>query len=160
MKVLSRFRRILGSFWGPSRYETARWGARSGTVRRHFVGLERSLAFQTRIVTSTSIIAVKRFIRCRYGDLSWVSSRDVASSGLLCMPTKEVRRSGYADIHGSGSALRRHVLRECSGPHCGAVGSARNRPRGRSRRWICTSAAAQNPRSRDRVRRWRRGSPG
>ena len=69
MKVLSRFRRILGSFWGPSRYETAEWGARSGTVRRHFVGLERSLAFQTRIVASTSILAVKRFIRCRYGDI-------------------------------------------------------------------------------------------
>ena len=33
-----------------------------------------------------------------------VSSRDLASSGLLCMPTKEVRRSGYADTHGSGSA--------------------------------------------------------
>ena len=47
----------------------ARWGARSDTVRRHFVGLEQSLAFQTRIVTSTSISAVKRFIRCRYGDL-------------------------------------------------------------------------------------------
>ena len=69
MKVLSRFRRILGSFWGPSRYETARWGARSGTVRRHFVGLERSLAFQTRLVTYPSILDVKRFIRFRYGDL-------------------------------------------------------------------------------------------
>ena len=33
-----------------------------------------------------------------------VSSRDLASSGLLCMPTKEVRQSGYADTHGSGSA--------------------------------------------------------
>ena len=65
-----------------------------------------------------------------------VSSRDLASSGLLCMPTKEVRRSGYADTHGSGSALRRHVRRECSGPYCGTVGSARNRPRGRSARWI------------------------
>ena len=69
MKVLSRFRRIWGSLWGPSRYETARWGARSGSVRRHFVGLERSLAFQTRLVTSPSILDVKRFIICRYGDL-------------------------------------------------------------------------------------------
>ena len=69
MKVLSRFRRILGSVWGPSRYETAEWGARSGIVRRHFVGLERSLAFQTRIVTSKSISTVKRFIKCRLGDL-------------------------------------------------------------------------------------------
>ena len=74
-----------------------------------------------------------------------VSSRDLASSGLLCMPTKEVRRSGYFDIHGSGSALRRHALRECSGPRCGAVGSARNRPRGRSRRWICTFGRGPKP---------------
>ena len=59
-----------------------------------------------------------------------VSSRDLASSGLLCMPTKEVRRSGYADTLGSGSALRRHVRRGCSGPYCGTVRSARNRPRG------------------------------
>ena len=69
MNVLSRFRRILGSIWGPSRYETTKWGARLGTVRRHFVGLERSLAFQTRAVASCSISAVKRFIRCRCSDL-------------------------------------------------------------------------------------------
>ena len=74
---------------------------------------------------------------------STVSSRDLASSGLLCMPTKEVRWSGYADTHGSGSALRRHALRECSGSYCGTVGSARNRPRCRYPRWIRTSAAAQ-----------------
>ena len=92
--------------------------------------------------------------------LSAVSSRDLASSGLLCMPTREVRRSGYADTHGSGSALRRHVLRERSGPYCGTVGSARNRPRGRSPRWIRTLAAAQNPWSPDRVIRWRSSGGG
>jgi hypothetical protein len=66
MKVGTHFGLILGPF---AIYETARWGARSGTVRRHFVGLEQSLAFQTRIVTSTSISYVKRFIICCYGDL-------------------------------------------------------------------------------------------
>ena len=90
--------------------------------------------------------------------LSPVNSRDLASSRLLCMTTKEMRRSGYTDTHGSGSALRRHVLRDCSGPYCGTVGSARNRPRGRSPRWIRTSAAAQNPWSRDRVISWRGGA--
>ena len=89
-------RRIWGSFWVPSRNETAQWGARSGTIRRHFVGLEQSLAFQTRIVTSPLISAVKRFIRCRYG-LVTVISRELArpgSSGLLC--TCRQRRCGGA----------------------------------------------------------------
>ena len=155
MKVLSRFRAHFGSLRDMRRPNGVR-------ARALFIAFRRFGA----------IFGAPNAYRDLYIDLSFqtfhhmplrrspVSSRDLASSGLLCMPTKEVRRSGYADIHGSGSALRRHVLRECSGPHCGAVGSARNRPRGRSRRWICTSAAAQNPRSRDRVRRWRRGSPG
>ena len=91
---------------------------------------------------------------------STVSSRDLTSSGLLCMPTREVRRSGYADTLGSGSVLRRHVRRGCSGPYCGTVGSARNRPRGRSPRWIRTLAAAQNPWSPDRVIRWRSSGGG
>ena len=108
MKVY--LRRIMGSFWVPSRNETAQWGARSGTIRRNFVGLEQSLAFQTRIVNYPSISAVKRFIRC-----ITVISRELARPGIiwasLCMPTKEVRQSGYADTHGSESALRRHVLR-------------------------------------------------
>ena len=42
--VLSRFGRIWGAFW-TLRNETAGWGARPATVRRHFVGSERSMAF-------------------------------------------------------------------------------------------------------------------
>ena len=135
--VLSHFGLILGPF---ARYETAAMGCALG---------HRSSPFRR----FGAIFGVPNANRDLYIDLSCqtfhqmplrrspVSSRDLASSGLLWHPTKEVQRSGYADIHGSGSALRRHVLRECSGPHCGAVGSARNRPRGRSPRWMRTSAA-------------------
>ena len=67
--VLSRFGRIWGAFW-TLRNETARWGARPASVRRHFVGSERSMAFQTRLVTSTLISAISRCIKGRYGDLT------------------------------------------------------------------------------------------
>ena len=66
--VLSRFGRIWGAFW-TLRNETAGWGARPATVRRHFVGSERSMAFQRRLMTSPSISAIGRFVRGRYGDL-------------------------------------------------------------------------------------------
>ena len=63
--VLSHFGRIWGAFW-TLRNETAGWGARPATVRRHFVGSERSMAFQTRLMTAFSISAISRFIRGRY----------------------------------------------------------------------------------------------
>ena len=66
--VLSRFGRIWGAFW-TLRNETAGWGARPATVRRHFVGSERSMAFQRRLMTSLPISPIGRFIRGRYGDL-------------------------------------------------------------------------------------------
>ena len=149
---------LLDSTWVPSRYETVQCGCALGRRSSPFRRFGAIFGVPNAYHDLSFDLSCQTFHQMPVR-LSPVSSRDLASSGLLCMPTKEVRRSGYADIHGSGSALRLHVLRECSGPHCGAVGSARNRPRGRSPRWIRTSAAAQNPRSRDRVRRWRRGSP-
>ena len=52
-----------------------------------------------------------------------MSSRDLDKIWLLCIPTK-VRWTAPADPHGSGSALRWHVIRECSDPHCRAIGSS------------------------------------
>ena len=46
-----------------------RWGTRSVTVRRHFVGSERSTALQARNVGSRSIPAISRFIRRPPGNL-------------------------------------------------------------------------------------------
>ena len=104
------------------------------------------------------------------------SELSVVSSEAVTVIYRELARSGQnlaslhanegavdrprADPHGSGSALRRHVIRECSDPHCRAIGSARNRPRGVGP----GGEFALRPRpkttvARDRARRWRRGSP-
>ena len=47
---------------GPGWNETAQWVARSGIARRHFVGSERSTAFQAHLRRSTSISAISRII--------------------------------------------------------------------------------------------------
>ena len=134
---------LLDSTWVPSRYETVQCGCALGRRSSPFRRFGAIFGVPNAYHDLSFDLSCQTFHQMPVR-LSPVSSRDLASSGLLCMPTKEVRRSGYADTHGSGSALRRHVLRECSGPYCGTVGSARNRPRGRSPRWIRTSAAAQN----------------
>jgi len=97
MKVLSCFRRILGSFWGPSRYETARWGARSGTVRRPISSVWSDLWRSKRVswplhrsqmsnVSSDAVTAI---------------SRELARPGIIWP-------SLHADEGGAAERLRRH----------------------------------------------------
>ena len=93
--------------------------------------------------------------------LSPVSSRDLALSGLLCACRQ--RRCGGAATPTPTAPKARSGGMYSDNTRARTVGPLKalgDRPRGRSLRWIRTSAAAQNPWSPDQVRRWRRGSPG
>ena len=132
---------------GAARSETIRWGAHSGTVRRHVVGSERSLAFQTRLVSCLSISQLSAVA----SDDVTVNSRELARSShnlAIGTPTR-LRRSVSAGTLGSGSVLPRVAHRECSSPHCGtSIGSFPNRRGGWSRVGLCATKFGQNHASR------------